>query len=126
MSTKILIIGASGRVGSEVIKSLEKNKGNFEIIYSTSNPKTKETWEKEGKKSLLLDLNKPELFETLLKGIQRIFLLTGYSSEMLYQSKLLIDAAKKIGIEFIVHLGVYTSRNDFIPHFSWHDLIECY
>ena len=49
MSTKILIIGASGRVGSEVIKSLEKNKDNFEIIYSTSNPKTKETWEKEGK-----------------------------------------------------------------------------
>lgn len=126
MATKILIIGASGRVGSEVIKSLEKNKENFEIIYSTSNPKTKETWEKEGKKSLILDLNKPELFETLLKGIQRIFLLTGYSSEMLYQSKLLIDAAKKIGVEFIVHLGVYTSRNDFIPHFSWHDLIECY
>ena len=36
------------------------------------------------------------------------------------------NEAKKIGIEFIVHLGVYTSRNDFIPHFSWHDLIECY
>ena len=45
---------------------------------------------------------------------------------MLYQSKLLIDASKKVGIEFIVHLGVYSSKNDFIPHFSWHDLIECY
>ena len=127
MSTKkTLIIGASGRVGSEVIKSLEKNKQNIEIIYSTSNQKTKEKWENEGKSILLLDLNKPELFESLLKGIHRIFLLTGYSSEMLFQAKLLIDAAKKNGIEFIVHLGVYTSRNDFIPHFSWHDLIECY
>ena len=126
MSKKILIIGASGRVGSEVIKSLEKNKKDIEIIYSTSNPKTKEKWEKEGKNSIVLDLNKPELFESLLKGIQRIFLLTGYSSEMLYQSKLLIDAAKKVGTEFIVHLGVYTSRYDFVPHFSWHDLIECY
>jgi len=45
---------------------------------------------------------------------------------MLFQAKLLIDAAKKVGTEFIVHLGVYTSRNDYIPHFSWHDLIECY
>lgn len=126
MSKKILIIGASGRVGSQVIKYLEKNKEGIEIIYSTSNPKTKEKWEKENKSTLLLDLNKPELFESLLKGIHRIFLLTGYSSEMLFQSKLLIDASKKVGVEFIVHLGVYTSRNDFIPHFSWHDLIECY
>lgn len=53
MSKKILIIGASGRVGSQVIKYLEKNK---EIIYSTSNPKTKEKWEKENKSTLLLDL----------------------------------------------------------------------
>ena len=67
-----------------MIKSLEKNKDNIEIFYSTSNPKTKEKWEKEGKKSIVLDLNKPELFESKLKGIQRIFLLTGYSSEMLY------------------------------------------
>ena len=115
-----------GRVGSEVIKSLEKNKQNIEIIYSTSNKKTKEKWDSEGKSSLLLDLNKPELFDSSLKGINRIFLLTGYSSEMLFQAKLLIDSAKKNGIEFIVHLGVFTSRNDFIPHFSWHDLIECY
>ena len=104
---------------------MEKNKQNIEIIYSTSNQKTKEI-EKEGKSTLLLDLNKHELFEWLLKGIHRIFLLTGYSSEMLFQVKLLIDTAKKNGIEFIVHLCVYTSRNDFIPHFSWHDLIECY
>ena len=42
MSVKILIIGASGTIGSEVIKSLEKNKEGLELIYSTSNPKTKE------------------------------------------------------------------------------------
>ena len=40
---------------------------------------------------------------------------------MLYQSKLVIDASKKVGIEFIVHLGVYASKNDF--KFFWQDLI---
>ena len=45
---------------------------------------------------------------------------------MLFQSKLLIDEKKKNGVEFIVHLGVYISRYDFVPHFCWHDLIECY
>ncbi len=47
MSKKILIIGGTGRVGSQVIKYLEKNKEG--IIYNTSNPKTKEKWEKENK-----------------------------------------------------------------------------
>ena len=39
---------------------------------------------KREKNTLLLDLNKPKLFESLLKGIHWIFLLTGYSSEILY------------------------------------------
>ena len=69
MSKKILIIGATGRVGSQVIKYLEKNKEGIEIIYNTINPKTKEKWEKESKSKLLLDLNKHELFKSLLKGI---------------------------------------------------------
>ena len=125
MTTKILIIAASGRVDSEVTKLLEKNKEKIKIIYGTSNPESHEKWKKEGKNYIILDLNKPKLFEDEIKGIQRIFLLTGYSSEMLYQVKLFIDAAKKVDIEFIVHLGVYTTRNDYIPHFSWHDLIEC-
>ena len=49
MSKKILIIGATGRVGSQVIKYLEKNKEGIEIIYSTSNPKTKEKGKREKK-----------------------------------------------------------------------------
>ena len=40
---------SKGRVGSQVIKYLEKNKEGIEIIYNTINPKTKEKWEKEKK-----------------------------------------------------------------------------
>ena len=39
---------------------------------------------KDKKSILLLELNKHELFKSLLKGIHRLFLLTGYSSEILY------------------------------------------
>ena len=39
MSKKI--IGTTGRVGSKVIKYLEKYKEGIEIIFSTSNPKNK-------------------------------------------------------------------------------------
>ena len=39
---------------------------------------------------------------------------------------MLIDAAAAAGVEFVVHLGVYSSGRDHIPHFSWHDMIETY
>ena len=70
MTTKILIIAASGRVDSEVTKLLEKNKEKIKIIYGTSNPETNEKWKKEGKNYIILDLNKPKLFEDEIKGIQ--------------------------------------------------------
>ncbi|BBY48779.1 hypothetical protein MARA_22470 [Mycolicibacterium arabiense] len=45
---------------------------------------------------------------------------------MLYQSKMFVDAAVTAGVRHLVHLGVFSSRRDNIPHFSWHDLIETY
>jgi uncharacterized protein YbjT (DUF2867 family) len=45
---------------------------------------------------------------------------------MLFQSKKLLDAVVAAGVSHIVHLGVFTSREDLIPHFVWHDLIETY
>jgi uncharacterized protein YbjT (DUF2867 family) len=45
---------------------------------------------------------------------------------MLFQSKKLVDAAVAAGVSHIVHLGVFTSRRDMIPHFNWHDLVETY
>ncbi|WP_438827252.1 hypothetical protein [Sphingobacterium multivorum] len=45
---------------------------------------------------------------------------------MLRQSMMLVDAAFVASVKHIVHLGVFTSRRDLIPHFIWHDMIECY
>lgn len=126
MAAKVLIIGASGRVGSYVVKELEKNNDGVEIRYSTSRLETAEKWRAEGRDVVVLDLNKPEGFAQALEGVDRVFLLTGYTSDMLFQSKKLVDAAVTAGVSHIVHLGVFTSRQDCIPHFVWHDLIETY
>lgn len=126
MTAKILIIGASGRVGSHVVKELEKNNEGVEIRFSTSRKETAEKWRAEGRDAVVLDLNNPATFDEALKGVDRVFLLTGYTSDMLLQSKKLVDAAVTAGVSHIVHLGVFTSRKDLIPHFVWHDLIETY
>lgn len=124
---RILVIGASGTVGSKVVKALEeKINSEYDIVLATSQNKTAEKWREKGINAVILDLNKPETFAQALEKIDRVFLLTSYTADMLVQSKLLIDAAKESGVKYIVHLGTYTSRIDPIPHFIWHDLIENY
>lgn len=75
---------------------------------------------------MILDLENPETLPATLNGIDRIFMVTGYTAAMLYQSKRLIDFAVAAGVSFVVHLGVYSSGKDQIPRFCWHDMVETY
>jgi len=46
---------------------------------------------------------------------------------MLVQSKSLIDAAKRNGVDHIVHLGAFTRDHDaYATVFAWHQMIEAY
>ena len=46
---------------------------------------------------------------------------------MLVQSKSLIDAAKRNGVNHIVHLGAFTLEHDsYATVFAWHQMIEAY
>ncbi|WP_405152323.1 SDR family oxidoreductase [Paenibacillus sp. FSL K6-0108] len=123
---KVLIIGASGTVGSKIVKEFENNSEGVTFRLATSRRETAEKWEVEGREAVVLDLNEPKTFPAALAGVDRVFLLTGYTADMLIQSKHLVDAAVKAGVSHIVHLGVFTSRRDLIPHFIWHDFIETY
>lgn len=122
----VLIIGATGRIGSKIVKELDENSNGINVILSSTDYDTVEKWKKEGRNAVVLDLNNPETFDEALKDVERLFLLTGYTMDMLQQSKVLVDAAQEAGIKHIVHLGVFTSRRDLIPHFIWHDMIEKY
>lgn len=124
MKPKILVIGASGRVGSKVVSELDKQMANIRLV--SSDIETVAQWQRDGRDAALCDLNKPATFAAALTDVKRVFLLTGYSADMLFQSKQFVDSAKDAGVQHIVHLGVFTSRRDNIPHFVWHDMIESY
>lgn len=124
--SRVLIIGATGRVGSHIVKELDQNSEGISVTLSSTSQDKVDQWKGEGREAAVLNLDDPETFAPALKGVDRVFLLTGYTVDMLAQSKLFVDAAVDAGVKHIVHLGVFTSRRDVIPHFIWHDMIEAY
>jgi uncharacterized protein YbjT (DUF2867 family) len=51
-----------------------------------------------GRDAVRLDLDDPSTFAHALHGVDRVYLLTGYTVAMLTQSKTLVDAAVKAGV----------------------------
>jgi NAD(P)H dehydrogenase (quinone) len=77
--------------------------------------------------AVYLDLDDPRTFADALAGVDSIFLLTGYTVDMLVQSKAMVDSARRAGVKHIVHLGVFSQdENCYDAHFAWHQLIESY
>lgn len=121
----VLVLGSSGQVGQLVVKELAGSQDVNVRLTSRRKPDVKR-WRGEGKDAVHLDLDDPKTFGLALAGVDRVFLLTGYTVAMLAQSKTFVDAAKKAGVEHIVHLGVFAEWDCTDPHFTWHQLVERY
>ncbi|WP_330309743.1 MULTISPECIES: NmrA family NAD(P)-binding protein [unclassified Streptomyces] len=123
---RVLVLGATGRTGSAVVKALETTPGQAVPVRASRSETTVEQWIKEGKEAVRIDLDDPDTFPSALEGIDRVFLMTGYTSAMNHQTKTLVDAAEDAGVSFVVHLGVFSDKRSTDPHFAWHELVERY
>lgn len=122
----VLLLGASGQIGSLIAKQLQ-NSPLIELRIASRRQEQLGHLRKQYGNAVYLDLDDPRTFQTALQGVDRLFLLTGYSVSMLTQSKTLIDAAKKAGVRHLTHLGVFSKSWDCtVPHFTWHQMIEAY
>lgn len=120
----ILVLGASGTIGKQVVTELEGKSVNVRI--TSRKQEEVDRLRSEGKDCRFLDLDDPTTFALALAGVDRVFLLTGYTVGMLTQSKTLVDAAKKAGVRHIVHVGVFAEWDTTDAHFAWHQMIEKY
>jgi NAD(P)H dehydrogenase (quinone) len=121
----VLVLGSTGQIGKLVVKHLEKN-DDVRLRLCSRREEAVEDFRKEGKEAVKLDLDDPSTFALALAGVDRAFLLTGYTVAMLTQSKTFVDAAKKAGVKHIVHLGIFGEWDTTDPHFVWHQMIETY
>jgi NAD(P)H dehydrogenase (quinone) len=122
MKPKILITGATGQVGAGVIPHLTANP-DVEVIAAARTPEKAKHF---GLPVVRLDLDKPETMAAFLEGVDRALLVTGYTVDMMRQSKDFLNAAKRAGVKHIVHLGACGDNDTRIAHYGWHQFIERY
>ena len=123
---RVLVLGATGRTGAVVVKTLEAMPDQAVAVRASRDPATVDRWNKEGKQAAHIDLDDADTFPGALDDIDRVFLMTGYTSSMNHQAKTLVDAAEDAGVSFLVHLGVFSDGRSTDPHFAWHELVERY
>lgn len=126
MARRILVTGATGTVGGATMRALqeEEQAGRAELLGAARNEKGAAKLRESGFTPVAFDFDDVSTLRPALRGVDSVFLLTGYSVDMLVQAKRLLDAAKAEGVRHIVHLGAFAAPDTPHAHFAWHQLIE--
>ncbi|MFC4213191.1 SDR family oxidoreductase [Pedobacter lithocola] len=122
---KILITGATGQVGSKTIDFLINNK-EIQLVAAVRSKEKAIPFTNKGIETVILDFDDERTHQTVFEEIDRVFIITGYTVDMLKQSKSLLDNAKKAGVKHVVHLGACGGDDTTVAHWAWHQLVERY
>jgi uncharacterized protein YbjT (DUF2867 family) len=113
----ILVTGASGTVGSEVVKALGGTGARVRAGYRTRPQNIP-----AGVESVALDFDSPETVSAALMGVETVFLL----SNMVEPEKKVVDEAKRAGVKRIVKLSVNGAPQEKFTFARWHHGVEKY
>jgi NAD(P)H dehydrogenase (quinone) len=122
----VLVTGATGQVGNYLVDAFDRGSGEIIVRLASRRQEQVDKWQAEGREAVVVDLDDPGTFPLALAGVDRLFVLTGYSVAMLAQCKTLVDAAVKAGVQHVVHQGAFTNWDVTDPHFAWHVMVERY
>ncbi len=126
MKKKLLITGATGNVGTELIKALQKIQHPFEIFAGVRDlEKDSDKLRKYSLTPERFDFMDVASFELAFKNCQMLFLLRPPQiSDTEKYFKPLIEIAKKCNVKHIIFLSVQgVEKSAFIPHHKIEKLI---
>ena len=108
MVETILVTGASGTVGSEVINQLSSASADANIRAAAHSIESiKKVTKSESVEPIQIDYNKPDTLKDALKDVDRVFLLTPFQSDMVeLSSNFLKEIENAENIKHIVKLSV--------------------
>jgi uncharacterized protein YbjT (DUF2867 family) len=111
---KILVTGATGHVGSEVVKELQKRKADVRVLV-----RKQETTALQGVQVMVGDLLDPVSVEKALHGVDKLYLLNAVTPDELTQGLIAYDLARKLKLKHIVYHSVFRVEHfKDVPHFA--------
>src|SRR6202051_2379248 len=111
---KILAIGGTGNVGSEVVKELKKRNADVRILV-----RKKGTASPEGDEGAVGDLLDPVSAQQALHGVDKLYLLNAVTPDELTQGLIAYDLAKRRKLQHIVYHSVFRVEHfKDVPHFA--------
>lgn len=111
----ILVTGASGTVGSEIVKALGGGVGRVRAGYRTRPQNIP-----AGVESVALDYDRPETIRPALEGVDTLFLL----SNTVDPERKVVDEAKRAGVKRVVKLSVLRAAEEGFTFARWHRAVE--
>ena len=111
---KILVIGGTGNVGSEIVKELQKRNADLRLLVRKEDASTQ-----AGLDVAIGDLLDPVSVKKAMDGVDKLYLLNSVSPDELTQGLIAYDLAKKLKLRHIVYHSVYRVEHfKDVPHFA--------
>lgn len=117
---KILVTGATGKLGSKVVESLPKTLPANQLAVSVRNPEKAEGLRTRGVEVRQGDFDHPETLDTAFAGIDRLLIISADSDNdtRARQHANAVQAAERAGVKFIAYTSIVNateSKNLFAP-----------
>ena len=117
---KILVTGATGKLGSKVVDSLLKTLPANQLAVSVRNPEKAEGLRARGVEVRQGDFDQPETLDTAFAGIDRLLIISadGDNDTRTRQHANAVQAAERAGVKFIAYTSIVNateSKNLFAP-----------
>jgi uncharacterized protein YbjT (DUF2867 family) len=111
---KILVTGGTGRVGSEVVKELQKRHADIRLLMRKDDAPVPASVE-----SAIGDLLDPPSVEKAMDGVDKLYLLNAVLPDELTQGLIAYDLAKKLKLRHVVYHSVFRVEHfKDVPHFA--------
>jgi uncharacterized protein YbjT (DUF2867 family) len=111
---KILVIGGTGRVGSEVIKELKKRDAEIRVLVRKPDVKPQ-----AGIETVVGDLLDPVSIEKAFEGVDKLYLLNAVTPDELTQGLIAYNLARKRKVSHVVYHSVFRVEHfKDVPHFA--------
>jgi uncharacterized protein YbjT (DUF2867 family) len=113
---KVLVTGATGTVGSELVKALVQRGADVRAL---TRRQPKPGTFPSAVEIALGDLSDPVSVAEAMKGVDKLFLLIGNAPDEFTQALTAYGLAKKAGLKHVTYLSVYKADQFLeVPHFA--------